>query len=249
MASNWKQYLGILRSQYIYYGKPWQQKRMTQFYRQFIGPNDLCFDVGAHLGNRTKSWRQIGARVIAIEPQPQCIDFLQRHFGADPSVNILPKAIGRTPGQLPFYVSELTPTVSTMSQEWFKPIKETTAYTVKWDTTIQVAVVTLDQLLEQYGLPQFCKIDVENYEVEVLAGLSQAIPCLSFEYYQSTIPNALQCIDLLSHLGNYEFNWTVGADFKFHQTHWENAKTMKALLQHLPDGVRAGDVYAREGGI
>ncbi|WP_407664880.1 FkbM family methyltransferase, partial [Micromonospora tarensis] len=35
---------------------------------------------------------------------------------------------------------------------------------------IVVPVVTVDALVEQYGVPTFAKIDVEGFEDEVLAG-------------------------------------------------------------------------------
>ena len=53
---------------------------------------------------------------------------------------------------------------------------------VKWDNKIQIEVHTLDEMILVYGLPHFCKIDVEGFEYEVLKGLSVSIPILSFEF-------------------------------------------------------------------
>nr|HMT20580.1 hypothetical protein [Promineifilum sp.] len=61
---------GVLRSLAIYYA-PGRVRRLTHFYTPFIRPDDLCFDVGAHVGNRIAAWRRLGARVVAVEPQPQ----------------------------------------------------------------------------------------------------------------------------------------------------------------------------------
>ena len=49
---NLQQWLGLARSLLIYYGNPRKGQRMKQFYAQFMGPGDLCFDIGAHVGNR-----------------------------------------------------------------------------------------------------------------------------------------------------------------------------------------------------
>ena len=54
----------------------------TAFYKQFIDQNDLVFDVGANEGNRVQPFLACYARVIAVEPQPSCIDILYKKFGA-----------------------------------------------------------------------------------------------------------------------------------------------------------------------
>ena len=47
------------------------------FTRQFLRPGDLYFDIGAHVGNRIRAARQIGARVVAVEPNPELTVFLK----------------------------------------------------------------------------------------------------------------------------------------------------------------------------
>ena len=42
---------------------------MDTLYRRFLRPGDLAFDVGAHVGDRVASFRRLGARVVAVEPQ------------------------------------------------------------------------------------------------------------------------------------------------------------------------------------
>lgn len=45
-----------------------------RFYEQFIRPNDICFDIGANMGNRTEVFLKLGAKVIAVEPQSECVN-------------------------------------------------------------------------------------------------------------------------------------------------------------------------------
>ena len=45
-------------------------RRWTQLYARFVKPGDLVFDIGAHVGDRVAAFRRLGARVVALEPQP-----------------------------------------------------------------------------------------------------------------------------------------------------------------------------------
>ena len=89
---------GIARSLAMYYGIPLRARRLRRFYAQFVQPGTLCFDVGAHAGNRVRCWRQLGARVIAIEPQADFVRLLRWLYGRDDGVEIVPLAVGAQPG-------------------------------------------------------------------------------------------------------------------------------------------------------
>lgn len=218
-----------------------------RFYRPFIPPNALCFDIGAHLGNRADAWLSLGARVIAVEPQPQCIQYLQKRFGNRPSMTIVPKAIGSIQGTARMYVSSLDPTVSTLASEEWRTVVNEMAGTrkVKWDQHIEVEIVTLDDLISEYGLPDFCKIDVEDYELEVLKGLTKAVPMLSFEFFDTTIPRALDCVKAIDQLGDYRYNYSIGESQKWALDGWVSETKMTNLLQNMDTKNRSGDIYAR----
>ena len=238
--------IGILRSIAMYYWKPFNKRRLKSFYSQFIKPGDLCFDIGAHLGNRTDAWLALGAKVVAVEPQPHCLDFMYRKFRNSNDVTIVPSAIAGHRGELTLHVSHATPTISTISDEnWRKQINSDAWYDVKWEEQIQVKAITLDDLIEQYGLPAFCKIDVENYEAEVLRGLSQPLPALSFEYYPPAIDGALECFDILEKLATYEFNYSFGESQQLQSASWLPAKAMLKILNGFSLHKHYGDVYAR----
>ena len=63
--------------------------RRKLLYQSFVNKNDLCFDVGANMGNRISPLLQIGAKVVAVEPQQQCCRFLQLKFGK--KITIVPR--------------------------------------------------------------------------------------------------------------------------------------------------------------
>ena len=65
------------------YYAPGRAAALDAFHRRFLGPGDLAFDIGAHVGDRTASFRRLGARVVAVEPQPRLARLLRLLFGRD----------------------------------------------------------------------------------------------------------------------------------------------------------------------
>src|SRR5574342_110332 len=113
---------GIARSLVMYHGVPGKHQRMVRFYRDFLGPGDLGFDLGAHVGSRVRAWRRLGVRVVAVEPQPDCLRILRLLFGRDPGVTIVPNAVGARPGWARLKLSSATPTVSSLSPDWIDTV-------------------------------------------------------------------------------------------------------------------------------
>src|SRR3972149_2335437 len=89
---------GVARSLRIYYGDRARRAGMDALYRRFLKPGDLAFDIGAHVGDRVASFRRLGARVVAVEPQPQLARLLRVLFVFDRQGAIEPGAVGRTKG-------------------------------------------------------------------------------------------------------------------------------------------------------
>jgi hypothetical protein len=159
---------------------------------------------------------------------------------------IVPKAISDKPGNITLHISHATPTITTAAdQEWRDQINQDAWYEVKWEEDMDVPATTLDELIEQYGSPDFCKIDVENYEANVLNGLTTAIPCLSFEYYPPYLKDTLACFDILTELGNYEYNWSFGESQKLNSPKWINVEDMRSIVSSYEQHRQYGDVYAR----
>jgi FkbM family methyltransferase len=239
--------LGVARSLWMYYGDPGQLRRMERLYAQLLRPGDLAFDVGAHVGSRTRVWARLGARVVAIEPVPLAMRVLETLYGRHPRVALVRAAVGRQPGRLPMLVCAREPTVSTLSASWAdRMVRQRDAFArTRWERSVLVPVTTLDELIARYGRPAFCKIDVEGYDLEVLHGLSEALPALSFEYVPPAVDLALACLERLVGLGPYEFNWSPGESMQWCWPGWVDASRLAVHLRDYPAQGNPGDVYAR----
>jgi FkbM family methyltransferase len=233
-----------LRSLRIYYGDRKRAAAMDRLYGNFVRSGDLVFDVGAHVGDRVASFRRLGARVVAVEPQRAMLRALRLLHGRDRLVTIEAVAIGAQAGRARMLINSDNPTVSSVSPAFVEAAQGSVGWeTQRWDESTDVEITTLDGLIAKHGVPAFIKLDVEGFEAEALSGLTQAVQALSFEF--TTIqPNvALACIDRCVAFGYARFNAALGES----QTmigEWVGAEQIGRWLIALPQAANSGDIYA-----
>lgn len=217
-------------------------RKARSLYRHFVKKGDLCFDVGANVGNRTSIFIAIGARVVAVEPQPACVAELRARFGDTRRLEIVEAALGGDLGMAELMLARYS-TVASLSPQWVERVRQAGRFDYDWNERLTVPLTTLDALIDVHGVPEFCKIDVEGYELEVLRGLTRPVPALSFEVTPEHVDVGIACVQYLAELGLRRFAFSVGETLELGT--WLDAEGMNTYLTELPlDGRLFGDVYA-----
>jgi FkbM family methyltransferase len=235
----------LSKSLRLYHGHADRNAAMDALYGRFLEPGDLAFDIGAHVGDRISSFRRLGARVVALEPQPGPARVLRLIHGRDAGVTLLAAAAGDAEGSLTFHLNTANPTVSTASDAFLKAAEGAVGWEGQvWDEAITVPCTTLDRLIGDHGRPAFVKIDVEGFEDRVLAGLTTPVPALSFEFTTIARDVARRCLDRLAALGPYRFDVALGETQVLTFGTFVDREIMAAHLRSLPHAANSGDVYA-----
>ncbi len=237
----------------------WQQKnfpttkmkKMQLLYSQFVKPGFFCFDIGANMGSRVATFLLLKAKVLAVEPQRVCYTELKKVFKGE-EVIIVEKGVGTKNEVKDFFVADNS-LISSFSTEWIDGMKNKHFSKNKWEKVEQIEIVTLDMLIQQYGVPDFIKIDTEGFELEVIKGLSTPVKALSFEY---TLPEpgnkAFQCIEILDKLykGQVLLNICRDEAYEMYFKKWVTLEEMKTLITSNAFTNKSfgtyGDIYVKQ---
>lgn len=223
-------------------GADTHRARMGAFYSQFFQPGARVFDVGANQGEYAEVFASEGARVLAIEPNTAFsprLGALARTYSIEPVF----LAIGDEPGEATLNVCS-TPGFSTLMDRHVDWIEDSPDYKdVRWTHTLTVPVTTLDLLAKEYGEPEFVKIDVEGFEINVLRGMTFRPRYLSFEFGARRKGPSLVCLEHMA-ARNYQFRPIVGREYRFATPEWMSFEEARAWLDsYSVDQGEYGDMF------
>jgi len=233
---------------YLFFFKPllnyYRKIKMEKFFREFISENDLIFDIGANKGDLSEIFLKIKAKVICVEPQSDCIKKLNEKFGENKNVVIVPFGVSDSNSKLKIYVSQASSENATFSEKWRKQGRFKHEI---WQEADLVNIVTLDDLIKQYGVPRFCKIDVEGYEYNVIKGLSSnKIYCISFEFSYEFLSDTINCCLYLRRLGYNKFNFSVESNYDLELAECQEYEKVIRKIKLFKDEKLCGDIYAKK---
>jgi len=190
--------------------RAWYMRRRFAGLLALLPREALVFDVGANVGRWTEVLRSAGCRVVAVEPQADHAAALARRYAGDSGVTVMAAAVAESAGELELYLAPSSEHATT-SRRWMTDMVSRAGFDADyWHTTVTVPAITLDHLIDEYGEPDYLKLDVEGSEPSALQGLSRPVSLVSFETHGETVDDARACIERLGMLGRYEFNLSPG---------------------------------------
>jgi FkbM family methyltransferase len=216
--------------------------REVEFYRDLLKgfrAGELVFDIGANHGSKTATFLNLGARVVAVEPDEINQEILRQKFLtrrlASRPVIIVDKAVSDSNTVETMWIDAPGSAKNTFSKKWVETLKhDPSRFGKRLDFAQQktIATVTLEQLIATHGRPFFVKIDVEGSEPSVLRGLKSPVPYLSFEVNLPEFePEGLECVDLLRRLHPAgTFNYAADCQHGLTLDRWLDAPAFARVL-------------------
>jgi len=222
-------------------------QRRTEFYKSFLAAGDLVFDIGANVGERVAALLDAGCRVVAVEPQARCCSMIRAIQARPGFLNVISKACGAGGGTARLKSAGGTDVLASLSEDYIRSVSDSGRFSDhRWDTEQTVDLCSADELIKEFGLPRFIKIDVEGYEEKVFEGLHRAPQILSFEFTPELAATMQRCIDHCERLGLTEFNISYGESMAFARREWIGAAQIRSIIEALAGDTQLfGDVFAR----
>jgi FkbM family methyltransferase len=175
---------------------------------------NLIFDIGFNVGEFTQTCfnKYKECSVIAVEANPNLCNVVSQHFFTNYNFSLLNNLVSNNEGEeIDFYISHNATGVSTASTEFMensrftKGSKHLGENSINWAAPIKVQSITIDSMIERYGMPDLIKIDVEGYEHTVLSGLTQKANDICFEWHEEERDNLYKILEHLQGLGYEQF--------------------------------------------
>jgi FkbM family methyltransferase len=207
------------------------RRKLRKFYQPFVPAGSLAFDIGANIGEYSEAFLDLGARVIAVEPNPDLVRKLL--LIRNRRLTVVECAVGEQVGNLPLHINSNVPTLGSLSDEWMNTASRMKRFPPEmgtWDRTVTVPVQTLDSLIERYGVPHFIKIDVEGFELQALRGLARMPQVLSFEFNPIWTSPTFECLKQSCFPQDAQFNYVIGDPCQLALPQWVSASEMAQVV-------------------
>jgi len=213
----------------------------------------LYFDIGANIGKWSLSnidqWEEMNEinkknKIIAVEASPNTFKKLVENVHHESRIVCLQYAVcDSTEDSITFYDSQAD-TLSTINKDWLDS-EESRFYEYATYHCLQCPTITLDKLMEEYGVPHLIKIDVEGGELECIRSLTQKVDQICFEWASEMKDIACKCMDYLTTLGYTEFSIQSEDNYTYRPTHYTDADSVKRVLAQTTPKNEWGMIWAR----
>jgi len=189
----------------------------------------MYFDIGANIGKWSLSNLNNCDKIISIEASPTTFQRLLSNINNNPKITCLNYAVCNSTDEYVTFYNCNADTLSTINKEWLDSDNSRFYKQFKYDV-IKCKPITMDKLIEIYGVPELIKIDVEGGEFETISSLTQKVNNLCFEWASETNEITFKCIEYLQSLGFKEFAIQFEDKYTYRPNIYTNAESIKELL-------------------
>lgn len=185
----------------------------------------LVFDIGSNIGKTAEIFSNKSEKVICFEPNPSLADHLIQKFSGK-NVIVDRRGISNGVGKKIFKISNAD-TISTFSEDWITNSRFSRDYI--WRNEVEVETTTLNEIINQYGQPDYIKIDVEGHEFEVLTSFDTVLEntLVCFEWAEEQKEKIIKILNHIKNLGYSKFYFTEADDVTFEDSIvWRNFESL-----------------------
>jgi len=203
----------------------------------------LLFDIGCNIGLWTDANYKQGVKIVGVEPHPELYQGLLGKFQDNKDIIIVNRAVSDVSDEMIDFYLASTHWASTASLEF----KQSAIHLMTY-IDIKARTITIDDLIKEYGEPDYIKIDVERYEPIALRGLTHKTGMIAFEWDNEHLENACECVTRLSSLGYKDFSVYETDTYTYIPTEWYSSDCVLEQLNnefHIQHGYKWGMIYAK----
>ena len=197
----------------------------------------IIFDIGMHRGEDTDFYLKKGFTVVGVEANPALVRECRKRFQPqieNGQLHIVDKAIAEVAGKIGFFVCNKVSVWSTAEKSWMLRNRKFG----RESTEIKVQATTLQDVIAEYGLPRYLKIDIEGSDLICVKALKQYPPppkYLSIESHAYDEQETVNQLNLLRSLGYSKFK--VIGQHEIHKQKLPRLQTEGQTIEHeFPSG-------------
>jgi FkbM family methyltransferase len=211
--------------------------------KEFLAPGQRVLDVGANVGYTTRFFaKEVGrsGTVHAFEPNPLIFPLLQANLARFHNVDVYNLGFSNAAGEVPLFLAGSNHFVGGFSPEY--AVRQLAYGTKKTPERICAQVAEGGEFLRAHGIEavDVVKIDVEGWELKVLAGLESVISASrSLVIFCELNPVAQECAGRSS---DELIDWLFDHQFTIRYAHQGKLQSLSAeFVNTLVARARATD--------
>jgi FkbM family methyltransferase len=208
-----------------------------------IKSKHLYFDIGANIGNWTLKNIKDDITIISVEASPSTYEQLCNNIKN--YNNIIPlnyTVCDSTEEYINFYEAENN-VLSSINKEWINGDSSRFNLSCK---QILTKTISLDKLIEKYGIPNLIKIDVESAEYNCIISLTTKVEQLCFEWASENLIMILNSLNYLYKLGFRNFFVQMNSDdYTFTPSIYYSIQQVKHLLNNTTSKHEWGMIWCK----